>query len=101
MVNAANARLGLNDTTGPSMRNPLGSGSDNTGMALANALDKSGNTAGGTTGKDSALIDMTNPNATAEVPDRRSVTGNALVFRPINDDSSEHSRTENQFVFKE
>ena len=47
----AKSRFAQNEGTGNSIINPLGSESDNTGFALANALDKSGNTAGGTTEK--------------------------------------------------
>jgi len=60
LVNAANARLAQNDATGPSGINRLGSGSDMTGFAIANALDGVGAPAKTeNTANVPALIDVT------------------------------------------
>lgn len=79
LINTQNAKIANNQTVGSSLINPLGgSSSDMTGLAITRALN------------------VTNDGAPRE--------NHTLELKkepgPINDDSSENSRAENQFVFK-
>ena len=78
-----------------------------TGLALANAIEANNHTVGdettaggvlqgknNTTGDGAALIDLSETQNT-------NTTGGNQRFAPVNDNSSDHSRTENQFIFKD
>ena len=79
-----------------------------TGFALANAIDGNHTAGGGTTGGGNgttgdggqALIDLSANNQTGPGMNQEQVNGNHH-FAPVNDNSSDRSRGENQFIFKD